>query len=250
MRPLTLLLVLILSASLCGLAQTPVPAPVNPASPVIVGGYATSAPVSPPLINTPQVTLGITSPDPVGAHAATGTNQVGASASTLNQDASNQVFINSIEETAPATPAAGSTGATLIVASPMSTYHATGMTSTRSLGEVAAWYRQHGPHASRVYTNDDIARLNQQTSSLPSSDQGVATTGTLPNGAPSNTVAPATSVPNPQTDNSAGGVLPSTVAAPNSAPETKPSAAPPVDNKRSPFAPPADDKVPPARPPQ
>ena len=255
MRPLTLLLVLILSASLCVFAQT-----APPAGPVVVGGYATSAPMSPPLINTPKVDLNVTSADPIGASAATGMNQVGASSSTLNPNASATL----IEEEVPTSnvPTTGvSNGNTLIVVSPITNYRATGMAPARSLGEVAAWYRQHAQHATRVYTNDDIARLNQQNSNLPSSDQGMVAApanGVLSNGAKSdnaNTV-PAFSKPLPATDNT-GGVLPSTVVPPVSAPEskpaTKPSAVPP-DSKRSPFippaAPPTDDKLPPARPPQ
>src|SRR5258706_7495791 len=66
--------------------SAPAPLPPNNSGAVVTGGYGTSAAPSAPLVVTPNVTLGLTSSNPVGATHATAHNNVRASNSTLSTE--------------------------------------------------------------------------------------------------------------------------------------------------------------------
>ncbi len=247
-------------AQMAPVPSAPAPLPPNNSGAVVTGGYATSAAPSAPLVVTPNVTLGLTSPNPVGATNATA-NNVGARNSTLNTEGApmpavlppaqvidmNHLYVTAAVAQSASPAALGErpmlVGGFLPVSS--SVYSLAGQPDNRTLAEISAQYR-NGRHARKVYTNDDIARLNSSNLSSPgqpAAETPATTSGAtgVVGGAPS-AVLPASDQPmiaNP----SDGGILPPNVAAPavtteQPAPAAKPNPSTPPSDQSAPVAPP------------
>jgi hypothetical protein len=168
-----------------------VPAPIAGGI-IIQGGYATSGPVSAPLVTPPAVAY---TPN---AAVITNTPTVLVEPSALSA-----ASVAANVAPAPSTTTAPSRGFDWGAAKMMtnSPYNVGTMAQQRSLGEIARENRAHPQHATRTYTNDDIARLNQQTgannapaANMPASDQGNSVT--VPSAAPA--PAPVTPQAQPQ----------------------------------------------------
>ena len=234
------------------LAQTTNPQPAAQTTPgmVIQGGYATT-PVTNPTVMTPRVTLGIGSANPVGATSSADGLQVGATSAAIPPvNAQGQVVnvpIVSNTGTPPQSAIPSGSGAAATIAAPGPSANAqagnsgsnggvqivTGassmMESETDVAAAARYYRTHPMHAVKVYTNDDVNRLEQQGST------GGLSNGTLPASDVSAPSAPASSNPAatmPQAEQSA-------------TPQTQ-APAPPAEQPKAKPAP----YTPPATPPQ
>jgi hypothetical protein len=230
------------------LAQTTNPQTAAPATPglVIQGGYATT-PVTAPTVITPRVTLGIGSANPVGATSSANGLQVGATSAAIPPvNAQGQVvnvpIVSNAGTPSPSTiPAGNGAAATIVAPGPNANAESgnggvqivTGASSMVESGtDVAAaarYYRTHPMHAVKVYTNDDVNRLEQQGST------GGLSNGTLPASDMNAPSAPASSNP--------AATMPQ-AEQPASPPAQAP--APPVEQPKSKPAP----YTPPATPPQ
>jgi hypothetical protein len=147
--------------------------------------WVTQGPVvtpSQPLVTTPSVSLVTVSPDPVGASSATPGNVAGASSSTLATPPAaatgvrtRAVFAEPAGAVMVAAPAVAppaengvavnGNGAPGAFSSGIGRFEGAGAPTAadgRSLGELARELAPHrSPVAGRVYTNDDIARLEE-----------------------------------------------------------------------------------------
>jgi|SRR5579864_768607 len=154
------------------------------------GGYAQQAnpPVTPSdvvsyppqqypvMVSTPSMTMPTVSASPVGASNATGNNRAGASAATLNPAAAGSETVVTVSQTAGNSPSISASRFDPGVASSDSAW-APGA-QEQSLAEASAKARTMlARNHPRVYTNDDIARLNQQQSA-PAANQ--ANPSTMP----------------------------------------------------------------------
>lgn len=204
----------------------------SPTAPAATPGNAPAngAPVDQRIVTPPSVSLGESSTSPVGASNATPGNQAGATNSTLapnssgmqvsNPNATTPVLPN-INTSASASSANASSTATNVgvVGYPGMPDSAWSLGETDgSVAEAARRYRtakatQH-PH---TYTNDDIARLNQNAApQVPNnSNQPPATNPST---------MPASDVTTPQS------------SAPPTNDQAPPTAANPPVQKKSPFA--------------
>ncbi len=228
----------------------------NPGVVINQGAVVGTGPISPPLLSTPTVNLGTVALSLVGASNATANNPVGASNSTLSNVTAPINVVNTQAEfsnpatfpanaqpsmlsggeqagapfSAPATTAAFNRG----IASFNSVYAGnSGLGRTNlSLGEAAATYkRNRTTRAARVYTNDDIARINQQSGvrigGAPSATAGKAVgntggiTGAVQAGAAqsSGNAAPGQAAPAAQTTPGAVGQNPKGAPAPPTPPK-------------------------------
>ncbi len=180
---------------------------------IVQGGYATTGPIGPPLVTPPSVAY---TPN---AAVVSNTPTVIAEPSAITAAATAAATAGSVAPAANAGPGQSrgfDWGAAKMMSN--SPYRVSATALDRSLGEIARENRAHPQHATRTYTNDDIARLNQQTgannapgANMPASDQG-----------------------------STGGVLPPGLAAPGAPASTNPQAQPQQQPqpkpKPSPFA--------------
>jgi hypothetical protein len=141
----------------------------------VISGYATDLPLPPglyaapfvPLMTTPSITLGSPALQ-VGASAATAGNAAGAANATVSIDTSGpsatfapQVWYG---QAAPAEATEEETAATQSAAPQIEQSFEFGAATFQSSYGVArlAWQRHPAP-AKRVYTNADIARLEEST---------------------------------------------------------------------------------------
>jgi hypothetical protein len=196
------------------------------------GATTTGAPSEPRIVTPPTVSLGVSATSPVGASNATPGNQAGASNSTLapnssgmevsNPSATTPVLPNMNTSATSSTPAAKG-GVAWYPGLPDSAW-SMGETDG-SVAEASRRYQtakaMRHPH---TYTNDDIARLNQnaapQMPNANSNQPPVTNPSTMP----------ASDVTTPQ-----GSAAPSTPAN-EQAPAAPPTTANPQTQKKSPFA--------------
>jgi hypothetical protein len=195
------------------------------------GAATTGAPVDQRIVTPPTVSLGVSATSPVGASNATPGNQAGASNSTLAPNSSGMQVSNPSATTpvlpnmnTSATPTPAANGS--VAQYPGLADSAWSMGETEgSVAEAARRYRtakaMRHPH---TYTNDDIARLNQnaapQMPNANSNQPPVTNPSTMP----------ASDVTTPQSSGA-----PSTPAN-EQAPATSPTTANPQVQKKSPFA--------------
>ncbi len=216
-------------------ATSTLPLPTSPTNPGLVtnGGYVTSGAATTPLITTPNISLNTVATHPVGATSGTGNNVVGASSSTLNAMPAvaegmvttqpqilnpNLTAVNATVENAPAPATAEainpSANMNLGVGNPLaySAYSHPSETE-QDLGKLSRYYRARRNPNVHVFTNDDIARLNQSIANTGASIIGNSQEGALPTGGVAGAATSATpSVANPAP------AQPPTVAAPPSKP--------------------------------
>ena len=223
----------------------------NPGVVINQGAVVGTGPVSPPLLATPIVNLGTVALSPVGASNATANNPVGAGNSTLSNvtapvnvvntqaefsnpgtfpaNAQPAVLAGGEQTGAPFSPPATATAFNRGIGRFNSVYAGkSGLGRTDiSLGEAAATYKHtRSTRAARVYTNDDIARINQQSGvrigGAPSATAGKAVgniggiTGAVQAGAAqsSGNVAPGQAAPAAQPAPGAVGQNPKGIPAP------------------------------------
>ena len=208
---------------------------------VVSGGYA-STPIQAPTVMTPHVTLGVASPNPVGATSSASGLQVGATSAALPPAVSQQPVVNEAIISSGGVNAGNTRtgiGPVASIAAPgpqaaNTNAQANGEAENANSGEAVApaqsqmvdvaaaarYYKEHHQRAVRTFTNDDINRLNQQTNTASSGANSA-----LPASDMSTPAAPSTSNPAatmPQTDKS------------QQAPATQPEPKKPV-----PYTPPA-----------
>lgn len=221
------------------------PAAPSTSGVVINGGYA-STPVQAPTVLTPHVTLGIASPNPVGATSSAGGLQVGATSAAIppavtQQPIANEAVVSNGSVNAGNTRTGTGPVATIVAPGPQGTSaaQANGETSSTAVSGVAVpaesqsidvaaaarYYKEHHQRAVRTFTNDDINRLNQQTNTASSGANSA-----LPASDMSAPAAPATSNPAatlPQTDQAKPAPAEPPVAQPKKpAPYTPPQTPP------------------------
>lgn len=175
MRRFSLIFLMIFMVALAAMAQTQ-PSGGSTTAPATTTPMPTDGtvvtPTSPTGPTTPSITLGTTSPSPVGASAATAGNQAGATNSTLQQGAPAGVAPQSVYTT----PMIGNSGGGL--ASATANDQATAPRDLLIGGSDSAWsiagdtvsvaaaarqYRaQRASRKPRMFTNADIARLRDR----------------------------------------------------------------------------------------
>lgn len=220
MRRFSLILLMTFMVALAAMAQTqptgggttaPAATTPMPADGTVV------TPTSPTGPTTPSITLGTTSPSPVGASNATPGNQAGATNSTLPQGAPAGVTPQSVYTT----PMIGNSGGGF--ASAAANDQATAPRDLLIGGSDSAWaisgdggsvavaarqYRaQRAGHKPRMFTNADIARLSGRgVSVVGNSPPPVTNEQTMPASdieAESGPTTPTPPQPQPQTPNQA-----------------------------------------------
>ena len=290
MRRIGLVLVIVFAVSILGLAQATsnatVPAcPVTPAQngasgalmpnnsgAYIRNGYATSAAMSLPLVVAPRVTLGVAQANQVGISTANTAAQGDLNAQqivTVSQtpviDAGAEAAANAQAAAAQAAePTSAPARMNLGVATFGSVYDYSGSAKpdTRPLGEVAAQFRSDNRHASRIYTNDDIARLNNNSGNATSAPGSNGTSNSGVGTMPANDSGGLTAQPSGSSVGGQNSALPQTTTSgqpaaqsntqPNTQPNAtteKPSPQQPMGQK-SPFSPPPPTVTPQNQPPQ
>jgi hypothetical protein len=244
------------------LAQTTTQQPVAPnnSGMVIQGGYV-STPVMAPTVMTPHITLGVASANPVGATSSAFGLQVGATSAAIPPTNAQMTTVNqavvSSGSTNPGNVVTGTGPAAAIVApgpqsnAPANAQNAGGPNASGNVtaneaggfippsapgpdvAEASRYYRTHPMHAGKVYTNDDINRMNENTanaanaggSNLPASDMN----------APAATSNPASTMPANDQPNA---TTPQDQRQMQSQPSTTP-ATPAPKSKPAPYTPPS-----------